>query len=270
MEWAFAGPKTLHAPARSSRRAADRRDGSRRVRRRVLSEARRSTASRRRWASASTTCARCITDEYDGDASNLWRDVDTGAELYRRLRALPGYGDEKSKIFVAILAKRRASPPRDGARRRASSATTRPARWPTSTVPKRSAKVREWKKAQKAAKRTSRTARYRPDGATSGVVGARRGDPRAVSSPSSLSSDAPATTMTMVPSRPPRRQSSCRQPVPPAEGRPRRRRRPLRRPRRPPPHPRPLLRHRAAPAPGAARHVRRGSGRAHGGVDGQR
>ena len=32
--------------------------------------------------------------------------ADTGDELYRRLRALPGFGDEKAKIFLAVLAKR--------------------------------------------------------------------------------------------------------------------------------------------------------------------
>ena len=30
----------------------------------------------------------------------------TGDELYRRLRALPGFGDEKARIFVALLGKR--------------------------------------------------------------------------------------------------------------------------------------------------------------------
>ena len=43
--------------------------------------------------------------EYQGDAANIWADVDNGADLYDRLRALPGYGDEKTKIFIAILAK---------------------------------------------------------------------------------------------------------------------------------------------------------------------
>jgi uncharacterized HhH-GPD family protein len=47
-----------------------------------------------------------LVEHYDGDAGAVWRDVDTGDELYRRVRELPGYGDEKAKIFVAILAKR--------------------------------------------------------------------------------------------------------------------------------------------------------------------
>jgi len=47
-----------------------------------------------------------LVDHYHGDAAAVWRGVRTGDELYRRVRALPGYGDEKAKIFLAILAKR--------------------------------------------------------------------------------------------------------------------------------------------------------------------
>lgn len=46
-----------------------------------------------------------LVEHYDGDASALWRDVDSGAELLRRLNALPGYGKQKSQIFVALLGK---------------------------------------------------------------------------------------------------------------------------------------------------------------------
>ena len=47
-----------------------------------------------------------LVDEYDGDAAALWEGVESGAELRRRLEALPGYGPEKSRIFIALLAKR--------------------------------------------------------------------------------------------------------------------------------------------------------------------
>ncbi len=50
-------------------------------------------------------CAHLV-EHYDGDAEALWRDADSGAELFRRLKALPGFGDEKSRIFIALLAKR--------------------------------------------------------------------------------------------------------------------------------------------------------------------
>ena len=47
-----------------------------------------------------------LVDEYDGKADAVWTGVDTGTELFRRLRALPGFGGEKAKIFQALLAKR--------------------------------------------------------------------------------------------------------------------------------------------------------------------
>jgi uncharacterized HhH-GPD family protein len=50
--------------------------------------------------------AQAVAENYDGDASRIWATATNGQELYERLRALPGYGDEKAKIFIAILAKR--------------------------------------------------------------------------------------------------------------------------------------------------------------------
>ena len=49
--------------------------------------------------------ARVIVDEYDGDASRVWTDAKSGAELMKRLQKLPGYGEQKAKIFTALLAK---------------------------------------------------------------------------------------------------------------------------------------------------------------------
>ena len=57
--------------------------------------------------------ATALVDDYDGDAANIWRDVESAREIHRRLLALPGYGDEKSKIFVAILAKTQGVRPDD-------------------------------------------------------------------------------------------------------------------------------------------------------------
>src|SRR4029450_13532763 len=39
--------------------------------------------------------ARIIDDQYAGDASRLWTEADTGAELLRRVMALPGLGKQK-------------------------------------------------------------------------------------------------------------------------------------------------------------------------------
>jgi uncharacterized HhH-GPD family protein len=46
-----------------------------------------------------------VLEVYGGDAGALWREVTDGAELFRRVRALPGFGDQKAKIFVALLGK---------------------------------------------------------------------------------------------------------------------------------------------------------------------
>lgn len=47
-----------------------------------------------------------LVEHYDGDAVKLWAGTRDAKEVYRRLRQLPGYGDEKTKIFLAILVKR--------------------------------------------------------------------------------------------------------------------------------------------------------------------
>jgi uncharacterized HhH-GPD family protein len=49
--------------------------------------------------------ARLIVTDYDGDPAALWSTAPTGAELYKRIVALPGFGPQKAKIFVALLGK---------------------------------------------------------------------------------------------------------------------------------------------------------------------
>ncbi|MFH9374228.1 HhH-GPD-type base excision DNA repair protein [Streptomyces anulatus] len=43
--------------------------------------------------------------EYDGDASAVWRSAATGDDLLERLNALPGFGTQKARIFLALLGK---------------------------------------------------------------------------------------------------------------------------------------------------------------------
>lgn len=47
-----------------------------------------------------------IADEYGGDAAAIWTTARDGEELYRRLRALPGFGEAKARIFVAVVGRR--------------------------------------------------------------------------------------------------------------------------------------------------------------------
>ena len=49
---------------------------------------------------------RHLVEHHGGRADAVWADAATGEELYARLRAIPGYGGEKAKIFMALLAKR--------------------------------------------------------------------------------------------------------------------------------------------------------------------
>lgn len=46
-----------------------------------------------------------VEQEWDGDASALWRTAPTGAEVRRRLERLPGFGAAKAAIFTALLGK---------------------------------------------------------------------------------------------------------------------------------------------------------------------
>jgi len=94
-----------------------------------------------------------LVDEWGGDASALWtRDDPDGATVLKRLKALPGFGEQKAKIFLALLGKqygftgagwREASAPYgdEGSFRSVADIVS----------PESLAKVREHKKAMKAA-----------------------------------------------------------------------------------------------------------------------
>jgi uncharacterized HhH-GPD family protein len=94
-----------------------------------------------------------LSDEYDGDTAAIWNGVDSGDEVLARLKALPGFGDEKAKIFLAVLAKRMgvtpagweeaAAPFSDDNRRTVADADT----------PEHLQEVRAWKKMMKAQKK---------------------------------------------------------------------------------------------------------------------
>ncbi|GEL94405.1 HhH-GPD-type base excision DNA repair protein [Cellulomonas composti] len=56
--------------------------------------------------------ARAVVDDYDGDVTRIWTDGDPdGATVLKRLKALPGFGDQKARIFVALLGKQRGVQP---------------------------------------------------------------------------------------------------------------------------------------------------------------
>jgi uncharacterized HhH-GPD family protein len=59
----------------------------------------------RAMAARAQDLARLIVAEYDADAGAVWNTATSGAELLKRVSALPGFGEQKAKIFVALLGK---------------------------------------------------------------------------------------------------------------------------------------------------------------------
>lgn len=46
-----------------------------------------------------------VADHYENDASLIWTTAASGTDLFGRIKALPGFGDMKAKIFIALLGK---------------------------------------------------------------------------------------------------------------------------------------------------------------------
>jgi uncharacterized HhH-GPD family protein len=98
-----------------------------------------------------------LVEHYGGDPTNVWKDATSGKELLARVKALPGFGEQKARIFVALLAKQLG---------------VRPDGWEQASAPYGEAgsfrsvadivgeaslvKVREYKKAMKAAAKTAK------------------------------------------------------------------------------------------------------------------
>ncbi|MDP8957865.1 MAG: Fe-S cluster assembly protein HesB [Actinomycetota bacterium] len=47
-----------------------------------------------------------LVEHHRGEAERVWAGAPDGAQLYRRLRELPGFGEAKARIFVGVLGKR--------------------------------------------------------------------------------------------------------------------------------------------------------------------
>ncbi|TWG94191.1 putative HhH-GPD family protein [Nocardioides sp. J9] len=95
--------------------------------------------------------ARIVVDEYDGDASRIWTEATDGKDLAKRLQALPGFGAQKAKIFVALVAKQLGVRP-DGWEKAAGDYALEGYRSVADVVDRDSLqKVRDYKKMKKAA-----------------------------------------------------------------------------------------------------------------------
>ena len=149
MEWAFRGPTTLRERIGTLDAKAIVEAGPD-----ALTAAFVDKPALHRFPGSMATRAYALceylVEHYGGEADAIWRDADSGKELHTRLRALPGYGDEKAKIFLAILAKRFDVRP-DGWHEAAGAfGDDTPRSVADIDGPESLAKVREWKKAQKA------------------------------------------------------------------------------------------------------------------------
>lgn len=150
MEWAFIGPYrlrerlggTLDAAAIATMDPAD------------VEAVFREKPALHRFPGAMAKRAQALSQHlvahYDGRAENVWAGVATGDELLGRLRQLPGYGDEKARIFLALLAKRLGVGPRGWEEAAAPFSDPTPRSVADIDSPEALQQVREWKRAQKA------------------------------------------------------------------------------------------------------------------------
>jgi uncharacterized HhH-GPD family protein len=152
MEWAFAGPATLRARLGhldAARIAAMDPEA-------FVAVCCEKPAIHRFPASMGRRihemCAELV-EGFGGRGEGVWQGVESGAELYARLRTLPGYGDEKARIFVALLGKRMGVCPPGWEQAAGKFGDEVPRSVADIHDAHSLGKVREWKKAQKAAKK---------------------------------------------------------------------------------------------------------------------
>jgi uncharacterized HhH-GPD family protein len=154
IEWAFAAPGTL-------RRRLGEGWGAEAITRRpvdslVATFCAKPALHRFPAAMARRAHALCelVVEDYGGDASRIWTEATSGADLVRRLRLLPGFGAEKAKIFVALLAKRFGVRPPGWEAACAPFSDDQPRTVADITSPETLAAVRAWKREAKAAGRS--------------------------------------------------------------------------------------------------------------------
>ena len=158
MEMAFAGPLKLEQRTG----AVDAESIAEMAPEEFLEAFRQTPAVHRFPGSMATrvqTLCQEIVDAWGGDASALWTQGDPdGPEVLRRLKALPGFGEQKAKIFLALLGKQYGFTG-DGWRAAAGDYGDEGAYRSVADIvsPESLAKVREHKKSIKAAAKASKT-----------------------------------------------------------------------------------------------------------------
>lgn len=105
LEWAFTGPLTLTQRLGRDLDAADLagRDPD------ALAKLFATPPALHRFpgsmAGRVQDMCRMIVDEYGGDPTRIWSEAKDGKDLLKRIQALPGFGVQKAKIFLALLGK---------------------------------------------------------------------------------------------------------------------------------------------------------------------
>jgi len=106
MEWAFTGPQLL-----AQRLGTDRLDPARIAKfdaEKFVALAKGPPAIHRypgSMAARVQKLAAFVVERYRGNAEAIWSDAPDGATLFARLKELPGYGEQKARIFTALLGK---------------------------------------------------------------------------------------------------------------------------------------------------------------------
>ena len=112
LEWAFTGPLTLTQRLGRDLDAADLagRDPD------ALAKVFATPPALHRFpgsmAGRVQDMCRVIVEQYDGDPTRIWSEAADGRDLLKRIQALPGFGVQKAKIFVALLGKQYGARPK--------------------------------------------------------------------------------------------------------------------------------------------------------------
>jgi len=105
LEWAFRGPEVLRHRLGHPLDAADIASMDPDALAATFSA--KPALHRYPGSMAARTQALCqaVVDEFGGSAEKIWLDAVDGADLYKRVKSLPGFGEMKAKIFIALLGK---------------------------------------------------------------------------------------------------------------------------------------------------------------------
>lgn len=106
METAFAGPEKLRARMGGTLDAAAIADADPEAIAELFKESPAIHRFPGSMAARTQTLCRTVVDDWHEDAAAIWREGDRdGTEVLRRLKTLPGFGDQKARIFLALLGK---------------------------------------------------------------------------------------------------------------------------------------------------------------------